>query len=170
MPLISANLSLERAMNLVSSRFSGVTLDDVIIPKEGSQRTKKTPTPVRMYRIREKAKIMEAAFHRFLLFAEGGNESFRDVHFQRRQNFPIVTFLAQSTTGATCLLLNPRHRDEKFLQDSDNPLLTTAEPVVPIFLQECSALLPKYSLKMADFQHFCFKTVTLQVISVCTVS
>ena len=92
MPLISANLSLERAMNLASSRFTGVTLEGVISPQEGFVRTKlpcvlllvkKTSTHVRMYRVREKAKIMEAAFHQFLLFAEAGSESVRHVHKQR---------------------------------------------------------------------------------------
>ena len=180
MPLISANLSLDCAMNLASSRFSGVTLEDIISPKEGFQRTKlpsillhvkKTSTPVRMYRIREKAKTMEAAFHRFLLFAEAGSDRvFGMFTSNDAETCQLLRFSPNLHPGATCLLLIPRHGDEKLLQDSDNPLLTTAESVVPIFLEDCSAVLPKYSPKMADFQHFCFNTVTLQILSVCTVS
>ena len=167
-------------MNLASSRFTGVTLEGVISPQEGFARTKlpcillhvkKTSTPVKMYRVREKAKIMEAAFHRFLLFAEAGSERvFGMFTSNDTETSQLLRFSPNLHPGATCLLLNPRHRDEKYLQDSDNALLTTAEPLVPIFLEDASTVLPKYSPKMADFQHFCFNTVTLEVLSVCTVS
>ena len=113
----------------------------------------------------------ETSFNRFLLLGVSGTDSVIAIFtYTQQESAELLRFCDSLTPGSTCALMRGKFGHKFIGSVSTTPILTTAEPLVPLNLKSFPTISCPRNVYYPDFLHFNIVTNSLNLSNVDAVS
>ena len=111
------------------------------------------------------------SFNRFLLLGVSGTDSVIAIFtYTQQESAELLRFCDSLTPGSTCALIRGKFGHKFIGSVSTTPILTTAEPLVPLNLKSFPTISCPRNVYYPDFLHFNIVTNSLNLSNVDAVS